>query len=117
MVRERGAASAVAALAVLGLAGTSWAQAVPPDFTAAPDVYKVVAQNAQYRLVEATWKPGQRDAFHSHPSMVYYWLTPCSLRFHFPDNTTHDDNVVAGQAGMQEGVVSHSVENRGTSVC
>jgi hypothetical protein len=99
------------------VAGASTGQVVAPDFTASPDVYKVRAENDQYRVVEGVWKPSQRDAFHSHPAMLYYWVTPCSLRAHLPDGATRDFSVVAGQAGSQAPIASHALENVSTSAC
>lgn len=103
--------------AALGLAGICQAQVAPPDNKASPDIYKEIAGNDQYRMVEGVWKPGQRDAFHSHPRMLWYWATDCSIRWYLPDGTTHDIDVRAGQAGAQDATASHSVENRGTSEC
>lgn len=105
------------ALATLGVAVTSMAQVVPRDFTASPDVYRVRAENAEYRIVEGTWKPGQRDQVHSHPAMLSYWLTDCSLRWHMPDGAVRDITVSAGQSGSQGPVASHAVENMGKSEC
>jgi len=99
------------------VAEASIGQAVPPDFTASPDVYKVRAENDQYRVVEGTWKPGQRDSVHSHPAMLYYWVTPCSLRAYLPDGVTRDFSVAAGQAGSQAPVATHAVQNVSTSEC
>jgi beta-alanine degradation protein BauB len=109
--------SVVFMVAAFGSTGTSLAQVVPPDFTASPDVYKVVAENAQYRLVEGTWKPGQRDRFHSHSAMMFYWVTDCSARFHFPNGSHQDMTLAAGQTGVQTPIASHSLENVGTSEC
>ena len=102
---------------LVSVGGASTGQGVVPDFTASPDVYKVRAENDQYRIVEGTWKPGQRDAFHSHPAMLYYWVTPCALRSSLPDGATRDFSVVAGQAGSQPPIASHAVENVSTSEC
>lgn len=99
------------------VAGASTGQVVAPDFAASPDVYKVRAENDQYRIVEAIWKSGQRDTFHSHPTMLYYWVTPCSLRAYLPDGTTRDLSVAAGQAGSQPPIASHALENVSTSEC
>ena len=77
----------VGVLLISAAAGTSAQGVVLPDFLAAPDVYKVRAESNRYRLVEGVGKPGQRDAFHSHPAFLYYWVTPCSLRFYMPDGT------------------------------
>ena len=109
-----GALSLAAAFAVTGACN---AQVAPPDVQASPETYKEVAGNDQYRVVEGIWKPGQRDAFHSHPRMLWYWATDCSIRQYLPDGTTHDSIVTAGHAGVQEAIASHSVENRGTSEC
>jgi len=107
----------LAAFAALGAVGTSLAQLAPPDNKASPNIYKEVAGNDQYRVVEGTWKPGQRDNFHSHPRMMFYWATDCSMRWYLPDGTTHDIDVKAGEAGVQDQIMSHSVQNRGTSEC
>ena len=61
------------------LAGFGVAQVVHQDFAASPDVYVVRGENDQYRIVQATWKPGQRDQFHSHPAMSWVWVTDCSF--------------------------------------
>ena len=90
------------------VATTATAQGVASDFAAAPDVYRVRAENDQYRIVEGIWKPGQRDAFHSHPAMLYYWVTPCSIRWYLPDGTTRDITVAEGQAAMQAPVASQA---------
>src|SRR4051794_40606952 len=37
------------------------AQNAPLSYVANPGVYKVLAENDQFRVVLATWKPGQRD--------------------------------------------------------
>ena len=93
------------------------AQPVPADFIGSPDVYKVIAQNDQFHLVQGLWKPGQRDQFHSHPAQTYYWLTDCTLRFHSSNGSFQDASRKAGQAGSSPPVEKHSVENRGTSDC
>jgi len=109
------------ALVWFGAVGTSLAQSTtqvaPLEIKASPDVYREIAGNDQYRMVEAVWKPGQRDAFHSHPKQMYYWVTACSLRAYLPDGTTRIIEVSAGQAGVQDPIPSHSVENLGTSEC
>jgi beta-alanine degradation protein BauB len=61
--------------------------------------------------------PGQRDALHSHPTMLYYWIKPCSMRFHLPDGTVRDLTVSAGQTGTQLPVAAYSVENISKSEC
>lgn len=95
-----------------------WAQAVPRSFVASPDVYKVIAENEQYRVIEATWKPRQRDTWHSHGSVVAaYSLTGCTSRLHTPDGKSIDNNTKAGQARIRPVAPSHSFENVGKTEC
>jgi hypothetical protein len=98
-------------------AGPLMAQDVPLAFKASPDVYLVKAENEQLRVIEATWKPGQRDQFHGHPAFGYYWITDCSIRYYFPNGKTQDGTRKAGVFGLGAPVSSHSVENVGTSDC
>ena len=95
-----------------------WARAVPRSFAASPDVYKGIAENVQYRIIEATWKPGHRDAWHSHGSVVAsYSLTGCNSRLHTPDGKFTANDVKAGQARIRPVAPSHSFENTGKTTC
>ena len=93
-------------------------QAAPRSFVAAPGVYKVIAENDQYRVIEATWKPGQRDAWHSHgPTVASYSLTPCKFRLHTPDGKFTESEGIPGRARITSVAPSHSFENVGTTEC
>jgi hypothetical protein len=87
------------------------------SFVASPDVYKVVAEGNGLRVVLATWQPGQRDHWHSHPASAYYWLTDCEARIYSPDGQFRDVSIKAGTAGVQAPIESHSLENRSTTEC
>lgn len=102
---------------LLLLPGIAFGADAPRDVAVAPEIYKEVSGNADFRLVEATWKPGQRDAVHSHGPQLYYWLTPCTVRQHFPDGSHRDFTNFAGQAGQSEAIPAHSVENVGKAPC
>ena len=104
--------------AVLGLSSAALAQAIPLSLAASPDIYKVIAENDQYRIVEVTWKPGQRDKAHSHPMSGVYNPMDCTLRAYGPEGQLMGErSVKAGSAAMQAPIPGHSVENAGTSVC
>jgi quercetin dioxygenase-like cupin family protein len=103
--------------ALLLAAGPAAAQDAPRSFAASPDVYRVVAENPQYKVIEVTWKAGQRDKAHGHPASAVYYLTDCSLRLHLPDGSYRDAAPKAGFALVQQPIASHSVENRGTGDC
>lgn len=106
-----------ATLALLAFAGTAWAQGAPRSYVASPDVYKVIAQDQTYLVIEATWAPGQRDKPHSHPHNARYFPTNCSLRAFLPDGTTSDLYPPVGAAVVRGSVESVSLQNIGSSAC
>jgi hypothetical protein len=98
--------------------GAVWAQAAPRSFAASPNIYKVIAENEQYRVIEATWKPGQRDVWHSHGTIVAsYSLTPCKFRLHTPDGKFTESESIPGRARITSVAPAHSFENIGTTEC
>jgi beta-alanine degradation protein BauB len=107
----------LALVAALGLAGWAQAQAVPPGFVASPEVYKVIAENDKYRVIEVTWKPGQKDALHGHPDSAVYYLTDCRLRNGMAGKPPFDVAPAAGRALLQGPVAAHTIENIGTGDC
>ena len=90
---------------------------VPRSYIASPDVYKVIAENNKTRVILATWKPGQRDAWHSHPVTGVYYLTDCEARIYSPDGKFVDFSHKAGFAVVQAAIPSHSFENRSSADC
>ena len=113
-------ATVIAVLACIGLATPSavLAQNVAPSYKASPDVYKLLAENDQFRVFLATWKPGQRDEFHSHPANATYALTACNTRIYGPDNQVQRETQRApGSVVLQAPIASHSFENAGPSDC
>jgi len=69
------------------------------------------------RVILATWQPGQRDKWHSHPVMAVYWLAGCDARVYSPNGNFVDVRVRTGEAGVQRVIESHSFENRSNSEC
>jgi quercetin dioxygenase-like cupin family protein len=105
-------------LAAVAVSEIAVAQVSPPSWTASPDVYKIIAEDGHFRVVEVTWQPGQRDQFHSHPpGGFFYFVTNCSLHFHSSDGRTSPVTQSAGTAGSQPAFDSHSVENVGKETC
>lgn len=95
-------------------------QAAPNSFTASPEIYKVIAENDKYRVIEVTWKPGQSDVAHSHPDAAVYYLTDCTLKGSSPLpvpalNATGQRK--AGMAAVQPPIPVHTVQNVGTADC
>ena len=79
----------IATAALSSATGQAHAADAPLSYDASPEIYKVLSENDDFRVIKATWAPGARDKFHSHPvSFVSYFLTDCTRRFYFPDGTT-----------------------------
>lgn len=105
------------AASCLGLVSHALAQDLPRSFVASPDIYKVIAQHDQYKVIAVTWKPGQKDVAHSHPASAVYYLTDCSLRIHAKDGSDRDAQPRAGAAIVQQPIPAHVLENIGTADC
>ena len=97
--------------------GSTQAQLLPRSFVASPDIYKVVAQNEQYKVIAVTWKPGQKDILHSHPASAVYYLADCSLRIHAQDGSFRDAQPKSGAAILQAPIPGHALENIGATDC
>jgi hypothetical protein len=107
------------ALSVLGLTSSAAiAQEAPPSWVASPDVYKVIGENAKYRIILATWKPGQIDNPHSHKPGQVIAVTDCLGRNHPAGGPPADRPLQkAGQVTPLAAIASHQNENIGTADC
>jgi len=94
------------------------AEEVPLSHIADPDVYEVIAENETFRVIVATWQPGQQDAFHSHPANAAYRLTDCKNRILKLDGSiAREGEVRAGSVVLQNPVPGHSFKNMSEQVC
>jgi hypothetical protein len=109
-------ACAVALASLFGVPHAS-AEDAPRSYVASPDVYKVIADDGKTKVIMATWPPGKRDNWHSHPPTGVYRLTDCDSRTYTPDGKFTDSSRKAGSAIVQAAIPSHSFENRGTTEC
>ena len=91
--------------------------AAPASYKASPAVYKLLGENEDFRVILATWKPGQRDDWHSHQPLAAYSLTGCESRIHTPDGKYVDRKGAKGAVTFNPGIVSHSFENRSAAEC
>jgi hypothetical protein len=109
----------LAIILILGI-GLSFAENAPPAPDVSPEVYKIRAETDQWRVMEATWQPGQEDNFHYHPAdRVSLIQTDCNLRLTKPDGTFVEKSPKAGVATARTGkpVASHKAKNIGDKVC
>src|SRR5580704_596087 len=94
------------------------AQDAPPTFQGDPSVYKVIFEDQNFRVIEATWPKGVHDKPHSHPvPSVIYALDDCKIRVYAPDGKTRDIPNKAGTAMAVPMTSSHTAENIGESDC
>ena len=94
------------------------AQEAPPAHVASPKIYKVLFETDLMRVVLATWQPGERDAWHSHPPTSVFYITDCHARVFLSDGSQLEVKRKAktGRA-RDEPIKSHSFQNIGNSVC
>lgn len=119
--RTFGKGKIVGALAGFALAGMpliAQAEDAPLANVAEPGVYKLVAEDDNFRVLVMTWQPGQKDAFHSHTANAVYHLTDCDRKIFRPDGTIgKEGSYKAGSVVLQKSVSSHSFQNVSDHVC
>lgn len=98
----------------------TYAQApiAPRAHIAAPDIYKVLAEGHQQRVIEVTLKPGQESPAVSHPQgTVTYYVTDCSVKGTLNSGFEYHSYPVAGSARISAAVNSQTRVNIGKSDC
>jgi hypothetical protein len=107
-----------AAAIMIGVSSSAVAQTVEPAYKAAPDTYKVIFEDNNFRVIEANHKKGVRDKMHSHPvPFVVYNLTDCKTRLYTPDGATKEVAGKAGTASANPVIAAHAAENIGDADC
>ncbi len=101
-------------LAIFGLLISSRVATAQDPAQVSPDIYKVILDNNQVRVLEYQSKPGQIDGMHSHPTRLAYTLTPVTLKAVAPDGTITDVDAKAGET-FWLGPVTNSIQNVGKS--
>ena len=74
--------------------------------------YNVAFENDQVRVLKVHYGPGEKSVMHSHPDTVVVFLTDGKGKFNFPDGTSKDFNVKAGEV-MHNPATVHLPENTG----
>jgi len=100
--------------AVLPLAATAQGSDKPIDpVSMSPNLYKVILENEQVRVVEYLLKPGQRDEWHTHPPKVSYVVEGGTLRITLKDGKSFVAEEKAGAASWMATLGLHFAENIG----
>lgn len=94
------------------------AQTSEPSYKADPDVYKVIFEDANFRVIEVNRKKGVKDKPHGHPVPgVIYNVTECKSKLYNPDGKVIDNDGKAGTANATPVIASHQAENVGAADC
>jgi hypothetical protein len=103
---------------LVGTASRAVAQTAEPTYKADPSVYKVIFEDASFRVIEGTRKKGVHDKVHSHPvPFVVYSVTDCKTKLYAADGKTTELESKAGTATALPVIASHSAENTGNADC
>jgi len=106
--------SAAIALATASAA----AQQAEPTYKSDPSVYKLIFEDANFRVIEAVRPKGVHDKVHGHPSpAVAYYLTDCTTKTYAADGKTSESTRKAGSVTPVPVIASHSAENTGPADC
>jgi hypothetical protein len=110
---------AFGAAMLVGIASTgAIGQTAEPTYKGDPAVYKVIFEDANFRVIEANRPAGVKDKAHGHPvPSVAYYLTDCKSKLTAADGKTNETTNKAGTANAVPVIASHSAENIGTANC
>jgi hypothetical protein len=110
---------AFGAAVMLGIASTgAIAQTAEPTYKGDPSVYKLIFEDANFRVIEATRPAGVKDKPHSHPlPSIVYNITDCKAKLVGADGKTRESITKAGTAAAVPIIASHTAENIGTTTC
>jgi quercetin dioxygenase-like cupin family protein len=104
-------------LVVLFIAGLVRGDAAPTNqdpVKVNSDTIVLKLENARVRVLEATIKPGQKEATHSHPAYVIYVIQGGKVRMHGTDGSVTETEFKTGDALYRE-PVTHWGENIGNT--
>jgi hypothetical protein len=112
---------ALATTTLLALASSAaMTQNAPPSYEGDPDVYKVIFEDQNFRVIDSIRKKGVHDKLHSHPVLsVVYYPDDCTSQVYGPDGkpTGAATTTKAGTARAVPINPGHSVENVGPTDC
>jgi quercetin dioxygenase-like cupin family protein len=92
--------------------GTSSSIASMDASKVAPNLYKVMKDTMGIRILEATYKPGQSSAMHSHPDLVLYVISGGTSEFTGKDGKKDKVDLKTGMSRIVPAEM-HSVKNIG----
>lgn len=99
------------ATALVLTATSAWAQ---DPVKVGPNIYKTLFENERVRVCQATFKPGDTMAMHSHPDHFVYVKSGGKLQVGTPDGKSQDLDLKAGDV-LWLPAQTHKGKNIGTT--
>ena len=78
-----------------------------------PDVYKVLLENEDVKVLEVTFAPWQSDNMHQHGVITFYGIKGGILQCTLPDWTVKENEVPDGFVGHRNTITTHQMKNTG----
>ena len=78
-----------------------------------PEIYTVLFENDEIRVLQLQYQPGERDAPHSHPAYTVLALTGGTLTVYEGSGEGHARTVQANETALLDAVTRHWGENTG----
>ena len=79
----------------------------------APKNFKILAENADVRVVQDTLKPGESEPMHTHPAGWYYVTQPGTMKITAADGKSSTWEAKNGEQAWMEAEGPHRSENVG----
>jgi len=95
---------------ISGFGSVLYAQ-VPEEVS--PEVYKVLLDNEDVKVLEVTFQPGQSDELHRHNVMTFYAIQGGKMQVTLPDGTVKENEIPTGRTGHRKTITTHQVKNMG----
>ena len=106
---------------VAGHAIDAFSQSGPPSaplsYIADPQVYTLLKENDQFRVIMAKRPAGHKDNWHSHSTLALYNLTDCEGHLFTPDGKVIETHAKAGDVIFNPATPSHTADNSGKAEC
>jgi hypothetical protein len=108
----------IVAISLAVSAGCASAQTVEPTYKGDPSVYKLIYEDANFRVIEANRAKGVRDKAHSHPAnSIVYNVTNCNTKVVAADGSDRVNPSPAGTVTAVPLIPSHTAENIDSGDC
>lgn len=82
----------------------------PDSVNADPKHHTVESENSKVRIVRISYGPHEKSVMHSHPAGAIVSLTNQRVRFNFPNGTSQEVEMKAGQTTWMD-ATTHLPEN------